>query len=91
MLNNCTKEDINRWRFSDENFFDLDGICNAQNDRIRVPSREGADKRGAVYEKTPFLAKVMVRLGVCAQGFRMPAILEHGPMDAERYIEEVRS
>ena len=37
--------------FSDEKLFDLDGIYNAQNDRIWAPSREEADKRDAVYEK----------------------------------------
>ena len=51
VLNNYTKEDINRWFFSDKKFFDLDGIYNAQNDRIWAPSREEADEGGAVYEK----------------------------------------
>ena len=62
MLNNYTKEDINRWLFSDEKLFDLDEIYNAQNDRIWAPSREEADKRGAVYEKTRFPLKVILWL-----------------------------
>ena len=91
MSNNYTKKDINRWLFSDENFFDLDGIYNAQNDLIWAPSREEADQRGTVYEKNRFLTKVIVWLGVCARGFTMLVILEDGTMDAQRYIEEVLS
>ena len=53
VLNNYTKEEI---------FFGLDGIYNAQNDRIWAASREEADKRGAVYEKTRFPRKVIVWL-----------------------------
>ena len=52
-------------------------------------SREEADKRDAFYEKTRFLVKVITWLGVCAQDFTMPVILEDGTIDAERYIEEV--
>ena len=89
VLNNYRKEDINRWLFSDEKFFDLDGIYNAQNDRIWAVSREEADKKGGVREKTKFAMKVMVWLGVCAKGFTAPVILDDGTMNAERYIDEI--
>ena len=62
VLNNYVKEDINRRLFSDEKFFDLDGIYNAQNNWIWAPSREEADKRSVVYEKIRLPVKVMVWL-----------------------------
>lgn len=34
--------------FSDEKMFDVDGIYNAQNQRIWAPSRAEADERGGV-------------------------------------------
>ena len=34
MLNNYNIEDIKKWLFTDEKYFDLDGICNSQNDRV---------------------------------------------------------
>ncbi len=62
MLNNYTKDDINKWLFTDEKFFDLDGIYSVQNDRIWVVSKEEADTKGAVHEKTKFLVKIMIRV-----------------------------
>ena len=40
--------------------FDLDGMHNAQNDRIWAVNREEADKRGGVEQKQKFAQKVMV-------------------------------
>ncbi len=51
--------------------------------------REEADKKGGVHEKTKFLVKVMVWLGVCGEGLTVLVILEDGAMGAERYIDEV--
>ena len=89
VLNNYTKEDTKKWLFTDEKYFDLDGIYNRQNDRIWAVSREEADRQGAVHEKTKFPAKVMVWLGVCAEGLTIPVIMESGTMDAERYIDDI--
>ena len=75
---------------SDEKFFDLDEIYNAQNDRMWASSRE-ADKRVQFMRKLDSRVKMTVWLGVCAQGFTMPVILENGTMDAEKYIEKVFS
>ena len=86
VLNNYTKDDTKRWLFSDEKYFDSDGIYNVQNDRIWNVSREEADKRGAIHEKTEFLIKVMVWLSVCAEGLSIPLIFEDETMDAQRYI-----
>ncbi|CAF1337281.1 unnamed protein product [Rotaria magnacalcarata] len=38
--------------------FDIDGIYNAQNDRIWAVSREGADKKDGVWQKRKFPQKV---------------------------------
>ena len=40
--------------------FDLDGMHNAQNDRIWAVNREEVDKRGGVQQKRKFAQKVMV-------------------------------
>ncbi|CAF2148691.1 unnamed protein product, partial [Rotaria magnacalcarata] len=89
VLNNFTKSDITRWLFSDEKYFDLNGVYNNQNDRIWAISREEADKRGAIYETTKFPVKVMAWLGVCSEGLSVPVIFEGGSMDAQRYIDKV--
>jgi transposase len=89
VLNNYNKDDTKRWLFTDEKYFDLDGIYNAQNDRVWAVNREEADKKGGIHEKTKFPVKVMVWLGVCAQGLTVPVIFEDGTMDADRYINEV--
>ena len=69
--------------FSNEKSFYLDGIYNAQNDKIWATSRE-VDKRGAVYEKTQFPVKVTVWLRVCAQGFTMSVMERWMPKDTLR-------
>ena len=89
VLNNYTKEHTKKWLFTDEKYFDLDGVYNVQNDRIWAASREEADEQGGVHEKTKFPVKVMVWLGVCAEGLTAPVIMEKGTMDSERYINEV--
>ena len=89
VLNNYTKDDTKRWLISDEKYFDLDGIYNVQNDRIWAVSREEADKRGAIHEKTKFPAKVMMWLSVCAEELWIPVIFEDRTMDAQRYIDDV--
>ena len=57
---NFQKEDTLRSLFSDEKMFDLDGMYNAQNDRIWAGNRDEADKRGGVQQKRKFAQKVMV-------------------------------
>ena len=75
--------------FTDEKFFDLDGIYNTLNDRVWAVNREEADKKDGVHEKNKFPVKVMVWLCVCGQRLTKPVILEDGTMDHERYIDEV--
>ncbi|CAF1391729.1 unnamed protein product [Didymodactylos carnosus] len=89
VLNNYTKEDTEKWLFTDEKYFDLDGVYNVQNDQVWAVSREEADKKGGVHQKSKYPAKVMVWLGVCGKGLTMPVILEDETMNAERYIQDV--
>ena len=86
ILNYYTKDDIGRWLFSDEKFFDLDGVYNSPNWAV---STEAADEKGGLRQKTKFPQKMMVWLGVCGESLTSPVILEDGTMDAERYIEEI--
>ena len=60
LRHNFWKEDTLRILFSNEKMFDLDGMYNAQNDRIWAVNREEADKRGGVQQKRKFVQKVMV-------------------------------
>ena len=77
VLNKYTKDDTEKWLFSDEKYFDLDGIFDVQNGRIWV------------HEKTKFPMKMTVWMVVCGQGQSVPVIFEDGTMDAPRYIDEV--
>ena len=45
---NFRKEDTMRILFSDEKFFDLDGIYNSQNDLMWAVNRADADKKGGI-------------------------------------------
>ena len=89
MLNHYSKEDTKKWLFTDEKYFDLDGVYNAQNDRIWAVSREEADKQGGVHQQRKFPTKVLVWLGACGEGLTPPVIIEAGTIDAERYIDEI--
>ena len=86
MRHNFRKEDTLRILFSDEKMFDLDGMYNAQNDRIWAVNREEADKRGGVQQKRKFPQKVMVWLGACSKRLTPLIILDEGTMDHRRYI-----
>ena len=88
-MNNYTKNDTTRWLFSDEKYFDLNGMYDSQNDRMWPVSREEADKREASHEETSFSVMVMMWLGVYGQELSVPVIFEDGSMDAQRYINEV--
>ena len=89
MLNNCSKEDTRKWVFTDEKYFDFDGIYNLQNDRVWAPSREEADRKGGFHQRTKHGGKVMVWLGTYAKSLAIPVIFESETMNAEVYINEV--
>ena len=83
------KEDTLRILFSDEKIFYVDGMANAQHDRIWAVNREEADKRGGVRQKRKFPQKVMVWLGACSKGLTPLIILGEGTVDHRRYIDEI--
>ena len=51
LRHNFRKEDTLRILFSDEKMFDLDGMYNAQNDRIWAVNRQEADKSESLPRK----------------------------------------
>jgi hypothetical protein len=75
--------------FSDEKYFDIDGIYNKQNDRIYASTRAEADRKGGLHRKTQHPVRVMVWLGACHQGVTRPVIIENGTVNANRYIAEI--
>jgi hypothetical protein len=75
--------------FSDEKIFDINGVYNAQNDRIWAINRTEAEKNGAIQQKRKFPQKVMVWLGVCSRGVSPLVIFEKGTVDHARYINKV--
>ena len=89
MRHNFQKEDTLRILFFDEKMFDLDGMYNAQNDRIWAVNREEADKRGGVQQKRKFPQKVIVWLGACSKGLTALIILDERTMDHRRCIDEI--
>jgi transposase len=86
---NFKKEQTMKILFSDEKMFDIDGVYNAQNDRVWAVDRAEADKNGAIQPKRKFPAKVMVWLGVCSEGVTPLVILDEGTINHDRYIREV--
>ena len=46
--------------FSDEKFFDIDGVYNAQNDRVWAIDRADADLKGGIKQKRKYPQKVMI-------------------------------
>ena len=87
--NNFRKEDTMRILFSDEKMFDIDGVYNAQNERVWAVDRATANTKGAKREKRKFPQKVMVWLGVCTKGVTPLVIFDKGSVDHDRYIREV--
>ena len=75
--------------FSDEKYFDIDGICNSQNDRVSAVSRADANEKGDLKQKRKHPQKVMVWLGACFRGITPLVIFNEGTVDHAVYIEKV--
>ncbi|CAM4784202.1 unnamed protein product [Rotaria magnacalcarata] len=84
-------EETMRILFSDEKFFDIDGVYNSQNDRVWAVDRADADadKNGGMKQKRKFRQKGMVWLGACSKGVTPLVILDEGTVDHVLYIEKV--
>ena len=86
---NFRKEGTMRILFSDEKFFDIDGVYNSQNDRVWAVDRADADKKGGIKQRRKFPRKVMVWLGACSEGVTSLVLLDEGTVDHAVYIEKV--
>ena len=67
--------------FSDEKFFDIDGVYNSQNDRVWAVDRADADEKGGIQQRRKFPQKVMVWLGACSKGITPLVISYDGEFD----------
>jgi len=74
--------------FSDEKYFDLDGMYNAQNDRVWAATREEADKQGGQFRKSKFPVKVMVYMAAAATGAVKLHISKAPTLNADIYTKE---
>lgn len=83
------KEETLKILFSDEKFFDIDGVYKSQNDRVWGVDRADADKKGGIKQKQKFPQKVMVWLGACSKGLSPLVVFEKGTIDHAVYIEKV--
>lgn len=75
--------------FSDEKLFHIDGVYDAQNDRVWAVDRADADLRGGIKQKRKCPPKVMVWLGACSKGLTLFVIFDGRTVDHARYIDEV--
>ena len=81
---NFKKEGTFKILFSDEKIFDIDGVCNAQNNRMWAVDRDEADEKAGRKQKRKFSQKAMIWLGVCSKGVRTLVILDKGTTDTSR-------
>ena len=81
---NFKKQGTLKILFSDEKIFDIDGVCNAQNNHMWAVDRDEAHEKGRRKQKRKFSQKVMIWLGVCSKGVRPLVILDKGTRDTSR-------
>ena len=62
---NFKKEGTFKILFSDEKIFDIDGVCNAHNNRIWAVDHDEADEKAGRKQKRKFSQKVMIWFVVC--------------------------
>ena len=75
--------------FSEEKIFDIDGVCNAHNNRMWAVDLDEADEKGGRKQKRKFSQKVMIWLEACSKRVRPLVVLDKGTIDHDRYIKEV--
>jgi len=85
---NLTKKDRLRVVFSDEKYFEIDGVYNANNDRIWAVNRKEADKTGGIFRKSKFPQKVMVWMAVCSTGATKLYVVTAKTMKHPIYIKK---
>ena len=67
--NNFRKEETMRILFSDEKFFDIDGVYNSQNDRVWPVDRADANEKGGIQQRRKFPQKSNGMTGHLLQGY----------------------
>ena len=75
--------------FSDEKFFDINGVNNAKNDREWAIDRADADLKGGIKQKRNFPQKIMAWLGACSKGLTPLVIFDGGTVNHAWYIDGV--
>ncbi|CAF4313023.1 unnamed protein product [Didymodactylos carnosus] len=78
-----------KFLFSDEKYFDLNGVYNSKNERIWAINCAAADDKGGVKQKHQYPVKVMVWLGACSKGLTSLVIFEKGTLDHVGYIDKL--
>ena len=87
--NHFRKEQTLKILLSDEKIFDLNGLYNAQNNRIWSTNRNEADKDCGIKQKQKFPQKIMVWLGACSKGVTPLVILDKHTVNYDWYIKKV--
>lgn len=75
--------------YSDEKLFGIDGVYNAQNDRVCAYSHTKANESDGIRIIKRFSAKVMVWLDACSQGITPLVIFKEDALNHNRYTKEV--
>ena len=73
--------------FSDEKYFNINGVYNCQNDRVWTVNYTDAEETGGIKQTRKHPQKVMVWLGACFKGITPLVILNEGTVDHAVYIE----
>ena len=74
--------------FSDEKIFNVDGIFNSKNDRIWAPTREQADSKGGLYQKSKFTTKVMVWMAASSKGGITVHVIKEATLKHTGYLRQ---
>ena len=75
--------------FSDEKYFDIDGVYNSQNDRVWTVNHADTDEKGGVKQRRKHSQKVMVWLVACSKGITLLVIFNEGTVGQTIYSEKV--
>ena len=78
---NFRTEETMKILFSDEKFFDIDGVYDSQNDRMWAGDRTDANKEGGIKQRRKFPWKVMVWFDARSKGIAPLVILDEGTVD----------
>lgn len=85
---NLTQDERQRVVFSDEKYFDIDGVYNSNNDRVWAVSREEADKKGGAVRKNKFPQKVMIWMAACSTGETKLFVVKEKSLEHTLYIQK---